>query len=62
MYQKNILFFSCEDSCRFNDILGSSLTPTDGTWILLIEDVNGFAFNTKLTILLLDLAIVATMN
>ena len=62
MYQKNILFFSCEDSCRLNDILGSSFTPTDGAWILLIEDVNGFAFNTKLTILLLDLAIVATMN
>ena len=60
--KKNIPFFGCEDSSRFNDILGISFTPTNIAWILLIEDVNGFAFDEKLSILLLNLAIEASMN
>jgi hypothetical protein len=60
--RRNLLFFGSEDSCRFNNVLGSSFTPTDSARILLIEDVNGFAVDEKLSTLLLDMAIEATMN
>jgi hypothetical protein len=59
---RNILFLGGEDTCRFNDIVGSSFAPFDSARILLIEDANRFALNEKSSILRLDVAIEATMN
>lgn len=59
---RHILFLGGEDSCRFNDILSSSFAPTDSARIVLLEDVNGFVIDEKLSILCLDFALEATMN
>lgn len=60
--QRNMLLFGCEDSCRFNDVIGTNLAPFDGARFLLVEDVNGFAFDEKFSILRLDVAFEATMD
>ena len=59
---RNILLFGGENSCRFNDIIGSSFVPRDSARIIFTEDFNGFALDKKFFILRFDMAIKATMN
>jgi hypothetical protein len=59
---ENILFFGGEDSCRFDNIIGSLTAPFDLARFLLIEDLDTIIINEKLSILRLDCAIEATMN
>ena len=62
IFTRNKLFFGGEDSCRFNNVFGSSFVPLDSARILLHEDVNAFAVDEKFSILRLDVAFEATMN
>lgn len=55
------LFGSRENTGRFNDVLGTSLTPLDVGRVFLAEDGNGLVVDVKFTVLNLDGALEATM-
>lgn len=56
------LFGSRENTGRFNDVFGTSLTPLDVGRVLLTEDGNGLVVDVKLTVLNLDGALKTTMS
>lgn len=56
------LFHGSEDTSRFNNIFGTSITPFDVGGVLILEDVGGLPVDDKLLILSLDCAVEFVMN